>query len=234
MGPPGQPPTVPLNLIGDNGGGALFLALGVLAARIEAIRSGVGQVVDTAMVDGTSMLMSYWYAEMAMGRWTDDRGHNHLDGGAHFYRCYETSDGRYLAVGAFEPEFYANLVERLGLDPGLAAEQMDQSTWPACTEQFAEIFRSRTEKEWLEHFGEADVCVAPVLRMDEAPHHPHNVARSMFVEHDGAYHPAPAPRFSRTPGRIASPPPALGQHTEQVLAEIGLDSEQISALRPGG
>lgn len=232
MGPADRPPVVPLNLVGDNGGGALFLALGVLAARIEAIRSGIGQVVDAAMVDGAAMLMSYWYAEMAIGNWTDMRGTNSLDGAAPFYACYETSDGRYLSVGAFEPEFYANLLERLGLDAELVASQMDKSAWPERQAEFAEIFRTRTEKEWLAHFGDFDVCVAPVLSMEEAPHHPHNVARSTFVEHDGSYHPAPAPRFSRTPSAVASPPPELGQHTATILAEIGLNTDEIAALCP--
>jgi alpha-methylacyl-CoA racemase len=232
MGPADRPPVVPLNLVGDNGGGALFLALGVLAARIEAIRSGIGQVVDAAMVDGAAMLMSYWYAEMAIGNWTDMRGTNSLDGAAPFYACYETSDGRYLSVGAFEPEFYANLLERLGLDAELVASQMDKSAWPERQAEFAEIFRTRTEKEWLAHFGDFDACVAPVLSMEEAPHHPHNVARSTFVEHDGSYHPAPAPRFSRTPSAVASPPPELGQHTATILAEIGLNTDEIAALCP--
>src|SRR5581483_11743783 len=231
IGPAGAPPAIPLNLIGDYGGGALFLLTGILAARLEVLRSGRGQVVDAAMVDGVAALMAYWYAELALGRWDDaGRGTNSLDGGAPFYNCYETADGGYVAVGAFEGQFYGNLLAKLGIDDESVATQMDRSRWPELRRRFASIFATRTRDAWVEHFAGVDACVTPVLAMSEAPLHPHNVARAAFVEEGGVTQPAPAPRFSRTPAAIACPPPAVGQHTDLVLSDFGVPEAEVEAL----
>jgi alpha-methylacyl-CoA racemase len=205
-GPAGQPmPAV--NLVADFGGGAMFLVVGVLSALLERATSGRGQVVDAAMVDGAASLTTMVYTMLGTGFWTDRRRANLLDGGAPFYDTYECADGKHVAVGALEPQFYAELLAGLGLTGALpGAGQLDVSAWPAHREAFAAVFKTRTRDEWAEHFAATDACVAPVLSLTEAPHHPHNVARGTFVELDGVVQPAAAPRFSRTPARPPSPP----------------------------
>jgi alpha-methylacyl-CoA racemase len=236
IGPTGGPPVPPINLIGDFGGGGLLLAFGILAALVERGISGDGQVVDAAMVDGAAMQMSVFVGLSAMGFWNDARGTNLLDGGAHFYGAYETSDGEYVSIASYEPQFYAELARLLGplgieLDP---ATQMDTSAWPALKERMAELFRTRTRDQWVEFFGGHDVCFAPVLTMNEARAHPHNVARKTFIDVDGAPQPAPAPRFSRTPGAVERAPVVPGADTRAALADWGLTDEEVAALRSTG
>jgi alpha-methylacyl-CoA racemase len=234
IGRHGERPLPPLNLVGDFGGGGMLLALGVVCALFEAQRSGRGQVVDAAMVDGSALLMTMMYAFRAMGVWEDQRGVNLLDTGAAFYEVYETADGEHLAVGALEPQFYAALLAGLGLtdDPDLPP-QMDKSRWPELKARFAEVIRTRTRDEWEKVFEGTDACVAPVLTMAEAPEHPHNISRGTFVERYGAVQPGPAPRFSRTPGVLERPPAFPGQHTEEVLADWGFSDEERAELREG-
>jgi len=236
IGPSGGPPVPPINLIGDFGGGGLLLAFGVLAALLERERSGVGQVVDAAMVDGSAMLMSVFVGLSAMGFWSDDRGTNLLDGGAHFYGVYETADGKFISIASYEPQFYAELGRLLAplgieLDP---ARQMDQSRWPALKESMAELFHTRTRDQWGEFFAGHDVCFAPVLTMNEAREHPHNVERKTFIDIDGAPQPAPAPRFDRTPGAVQHPPVVPGTDTDTALADWGFGAEEIEELRRRG
>ncbi len=221
IGRAGQPPAPPLNLVGDFGGGALYLAVGVLAALVEARRSGRGQVVDAAMVDGAASLMTAAYALRAAGLADDRRGTNVLDGGAHYYDVYETRDGRYLAVAAIEPKFYAELLRRLGLDPD-TLPQAPRRDWPAHKTKLAAVFRSRTRDEWMAAFEGSDACVAPVLDMDEAPRHPHNRARETFVQRAGRWQPNAAPRFSRTPTRIRSDPAPAGSEPRETLRAWGI------------
>jgi alpha-methylacyl-CoA racemase len=206
MGYADRPPSPPLNLIADYGGGAMLLVTGVLAALYERDRSGIGQVVDAAMVDGVAMLSAIFHSLLAAGAWTEDREGNLLDGGAHFYRTYETADQRFVAVGAIEPQFYAALLERLELDPD-DWPQLDRTQWPALRTRLALIFRRRELKHWVELFEGTDACVAPVNTFSEASVDPHLASRQTFVEAFGVMQPAPAPRFSRTPGRIGGPPP---------------------------
>ena len=235
VGRAGQAPVPPLNLVGDFGGGGMFLAFGIVCALLEAQRSGEGQVVDAAMVDGAAVLTTMFHAFRAMGIWNDERGTNLLDTGAHFYDVYETSDGRYVSIGSIEPQFYAELLELSGL--GTADDlphQMDRGQWPAMKERLAEIFRTKTRDEWCEVMEHTDVCFAPVLGLGEAPEHPHNVERQTFVERNGVTQPAPAPRFSRTTPEIQRPPAHAGQHTDEVLAEAGLAADRIAALRDSG
>jgi alpha-methylacyl-CoA racemase len=234
LGRAGGPPTPPMNLIGDFGGGGMLLALGVLAAVYEAQRSGRGQVVDAAMVDGSAALMTMVHSFRAMGMWTDERGTNMLDTGAHFYDVYETADGKYLSVGAIEPQFYAALLAGLGLDGEELPWQHDREQWPALKERFAAIFKTRTRDEWCAIFDGTDACVAPVLTIPEAVVHPHNVERGTFVEVAGVTQPAPAPRFDRTPGEISKPPPHAGQHTDEILRDAGFDTDRIAKLRAVG
>ncbi len=229
-------PCAPINLIGDFGGGGLLLAYGVLAAIIERSTSGQGQVIDAAMVDGSAMLMSVFVGLSAMGFWSDDRGTNLLDGGAHFYGPYETADGSYISIASYEPQFYAALCALLGplgipLDP---ATQMDQSTWPGLKEQMAELFRTRDRDAWTEFFAGHDVCFAPVLTMNEARSHPHNVARETFIEVEGAPQPAPAPRFSRTPGSVDRPPVVPGTDTDTALLDWGFAADEVATLKASG
>jgi alpha-methylacyl-CoA racemase len=235
IGRQGQPPTPPLNLVGDFGGGGLLLAFGIACALFEASRSGEGQVVDAAMVDGAANLMSMFFGFRAMGMWSPERGTNLLDTGAHFYDVYECADGRYVSIGSIEPQFYAELLKRTGLDgdPELA-HQMDRSRWPVLKEKLAEVFRSRTRDEWCEEMEGTDVCFAPVLSMEEAPGHPHNVARGTFATRDGLVQPAPAPRFSRTAPALDRPPAFPGQHTDEVLADWGFPPDEVAALRVAG
>lgn len=223
MGRQGQAPSPPLNLVGDYGGGSLYLAMGVCAALYEVQRSGKGQVIDAAITDGAASLMAVMYGLHAAGIWGDRRDANLLDGGAHFYDVYECADGEFLAVGSLEPQFHALLLKGLGLadDPAFAA-QMDKSAWPALSEKVAAAIVTKTREQWRLIFEGTDACVAPVLSMAEAPGHPHNVARGTFADVDGAAQPAPAPRFSRTPGAIQGPPAAVGAHQEEVLRAWGI------------
>jgi alpha-methylacyl-CoA racemase len=232
----GQPPTPPLNLVGDYGGGAMFLAFGVVCGLLEAQRSGSGQVVDAAMVDGTAALMTMFWTLREVGAF-DERhpGTNLLDTGAHFYDVYECADGKFVSVGALEPQFYAELLGRLGLERDEAfADQMNRTSWPHLKERLAESFRSRTRDEWCELFDGTDACVAPVLTMSEAAEHPHNVARGTFVDIDGRVQPAPAPRFSRTPACVDGAPAHPGEHSREVLIDWGIDAERIEALVQSG
>ncbi len=215
---PAERPVIPLNLIGDFGGGSTYLVMGVLAALIEARSSGQGQVVDAAITDGASSLMSFLYGMHAGGGWVDQRASNVLDGGLPWYQVYETADGKFLAVGALEPQFYQALLDGLGL----TLEEAPKEPSDALRERFAAIFATRTRDDWMDVFAGTDACVAPVLSMTEAPQHPHNVARETFVDIDGVIHPAPAPRFSRTPSTIASPAAAPGSHTLEALTDWGV------------
>jgi alpha-methylacyl-CoA racemase len=234
MGSPDAPPPVPLNLVGDFGGGAMMLAMGVLAALHEREQSGQGQVVEAAMSDGTLALMALFYAMRDAGHWVDARGANQPQGFAPFYRCYETSDGQYLAVGAVEAKFYAALLDGLGFDPALAETQHDRAQWPALMPVFEEAFRARTRAEWEDVFATRDACVTPVLSMIEAPAHPHNAARDCFVDANGHVQVAPPVRFGRTPASIGGPSPEAGADNERVLAEIGINADELARLRADG
>ena len=233
IGRAGEPPVPPLNLVADFGGGGMVLALGIAAALVERNTSGAGQVVDAAMVDGVSVMMSIFHGMTAMGVWSEEHGTNMLDSGAHWYDAYETADGRYISIGPVEPQFYTLLLDKLGLD---AAEfpHFDKAKWPELKVRFTEIFKTRTRDEWCDLLEGTDACFAPVLTMSEAPTHPHNVARGTFVTEYGVPQAAPAPRFSRTPGSIDAPPPHAGQHTDEVLGEFGFSTEKIEALRASG
>ena len=233
VGRAGDPPVPPLNLVGDFGGGALFLAFGVLAAVLSARRTGEGQVVDAAMVDGSASMMAMTHSFLNAGFWTEQRGSNILDTGAHFYEVYETSDGRYVAVGAIEAKFYLLLVTGLGLDPAQLPAQMDRATWPSMKERFARIFAAKTRDEWTEIFSDVDACVTPVLSPLEAVRHPYNTARDVF-DVDGPNQPQPAPRFSKTPGRIASAPQVPGSGTREGLLSWGIDLSRQESLREMG
>ncbi len=231
VGEPGSRPVPPLNLVGDYGGGALYLTLGILAALVERERSGAGQVVDAAMIDGAASLMTTFYELMDTGLWTEQRGANLLDGGAPFYRTYATADGRYMAVGALEPMFFRALILGLGLSGEPLPEQYDGAAWPLLTERIAVAFKTRTQSEWQAVFDGTDACVTPVLSMREAAVHPHNIARRTFVERNGAPTPGPAPRFSRSrmvPGRGGHGP---GTHTDEVLYELGYSESELADLR---
>jgi alpha-methylacyl-CoA racemase len=229
MGDADTPPPVPLNLIGDFGGGGMLLAFATAAALVERAQSGRGQVVDVAMIDGVASLMASIFQVAAMGQWNPERGSNWLQGAAPWYRSYETSDGRYVTVGSLEPQFYALLLERLGL---AAAEwpQWDRDQWPLLTERLAELFASRSLADWCKELEGTDACFAPALTMDEVIDHPHLAARDVYVEYEGVTQPAPAPRFERTPGAIAAPPPWPGEHTVAVLAELDIDADRSAAL----
>jgi alpha-methylacyl-CoA racemase len=222
IGRAGQAPVPPVNLVGDFGGGALFLAMGVLAAVWEAGRSGCGQVVDAAIVDGASSLTGILHGLLAAGRWTDERGANFLDGGVPWYDTYQTADGGYMAVGALEPKFYGELLDRLGLDAAALGDREDPATWPALRTAITGAFGSRTRAEWTRAFAGSDACVAPVLSLTEAPDHPHLRARETFVDVGRVRQPAPAPRFSRTEAGPPAPPAEPGTHTREVLIDAGV------------
>lgn len=223
MGRKDAPPAPPLNLVGDFGGGALYLAMGVCAALLEAQRSGQGQVIDCAMTDGAASLMAMFSGMRAAGWWSDERDANLLDGGAHFYDVYECADGAFVALGAIEPQFYALLLQKTGLsdDPAFAA-QMDRSAWPELSERLAAVIKTKTREEWRVLMEGTDVCFAPVLSLAEAPEHPHNKARAAFTTVAGVVQPSAAPRFSRTPGAVQGPPVTPGADTGQVLADWGV------------
>jgi alpha-methylacyl-CoA racemase len=235
IGRAGQAPVPPLNLVGDFGGGGMLLALGVVAALLESSKSGQGQVVDAAMVDGAATLMSMFHGMKAMGFWTEERGTNLLDTGAHFYDVFECADGKYVSIGSIEPQFYAELLRLTGLegDEELKA-QMNRGQWPQLKEKLATTFRSKTRDEWCSIMEGSDVCFAPVLSLSEAPQHPHNVARGTFTELAGVVQPAPSPRFSRTPGEISRPPSHPGQHTDEALGDWGFTTDEVAKLREAG
>jgi alpha-methylacyl-CoA racemase len=236
FGRAGEAPVPPLNMVGDFGGGGMFLALGVVAALLEAQTSGQGQVVDTAMVDGTAVLMTMFWSMQAAGIFDEqNRGTNLLDTGAHFYDVYECSDGRYISIGSIEPQFYAELMRLTGLEgDDQFARQMDATQWPELKVRIAELFKTKTCDEWCELMEMTDVCFAPVLTMSEAAQHPHNVERETFIELGGIVQPAPAPRFSRTASEVTQLPAHAGQHTREVLADWGVDAARIGQLIESG
>lgn len=220
----GEAPHPPLNLIGDYGGGGMLLLAGILAALYETAKSGQGQVIDAAMTDGTASLMTMIYGLRASGQWRDEPGTNMLDGGAHFYDCYRCADGGFISIGPIEPQFYGELLTRCGLEHDADfKEQMNASAWPQLKEKLQSLFESRSRDAWCTLLEGTDVCFAPVLSMAEAPLHPHNKARATFVNIDGVPQPAPAPRFSRTPGELTTPPPHTGAHHQQILTDWGID-----------
>ena len=219
IGDPGEPPKPPLNLVGDYGGGGMLLAFGVASALYERERSGLGQVIDVAMVDGVASLLAIVCQLQAQGAWSQERGKNWLDGASPWYRAYATSDGRFVTVAALEPKFYSVLLERLGLDEK-DWPQWDRGRWDALTARMAQLFSQRTLDEWRAELEGTDVCFAPALRVDEATRHPQLAKRETYVAPDGVVQPAPVPRFGRTPGAIQGPPPTPGEHTEEVLAEL--------------
>ena len=214
--------TPPLNLIGDFGGGALYLAFGVVCALLEARASGEGQVVDAAMVDGAAHLMTMMYGLSQQGKWTDKRQDNLLDGGAHFYGAFECADGKWIAIGSIEPQFYRLLLDTLGIDPDAEGVSQSKEDWQRMREQLRQTFLREPQSHWCELMEGTDICFAPVLSMADAPEHPHNKDRSVFVKDFGITQPGPAPRFSRTPGSIRRPPPQPGEHTAEVLEEWGI------------
>jgi alpha-methylacyl-CoA racemase len=235
IGRHGQPPTPPLSLVGDFGGGGMVLALGICAALVERQASGRGQVIDAAMVEGAALLATPFFGYVQNGSWSTERGTNIVDSGAPFYDVYETSDRRWLSVGAMEPQFYGALLSLLGLDgdPDLP-DQHDRAAWPAMKERFAAIIATRTRDEWCAAAAGVEACVAPVLGPDEVEQDPHNAARGTFVRHEGLMQPAPAPRFSRTPTALGLRPPLPGEHTTEALADWGLAPDRVAALREAG
>ena len=229
-----EKPVPPLNLVGDFGGGALYLAFGLLAGVLHARATGQGQVIDCAMSDGAASLMAMFYGFKGAGMWQDKRRTNLLDGGAHFYDTYQCADGGWISIGSIEPQFYALLLEKTGItDPAFKA-QMDRSQWPSLRDGLAKAIALKTRDEWCAIMEGSDVCFAPVLDLDEAPKHAHNQARQTFVEVSGVVQPAPAPRFSATPGMIAGPPPAIGAHNREALTQWGLTDAQVDELRSSG
>ncbi|MFK8020189.1 MAG: CaiB/BaiF CoA transferase family protein [Pseudomonadales bacterium] len=235
IGRAGEKPAIPLNLVGDFGGGGLMLAFGLVCALFESKSSAQGQVVDAAMIDGTAALMTSTFAAFQANYWSDNRGTNMLDGGSHFYEIFETSDGKYISLGAIEPQFYAELLEKLGTPAKeMFAEQYDIANWPLMQDQMAELIKQKTRDEWDSVFSGSDVCYAPVLSMAEVRQHPHHKARETFEDQDGVWQPKPAPRFSRTEATIQRPPATIGQHTKEVLTELGFHAEEISAFLESG
>lgn len=224
MGRKGEPPAPPLNLIGDYGGGALYLAFGLCAGILHARASGQGQVIDCAMTDGAASLAAMFYGMRAMGLWSDERQANLLDGGAHFYDTYECSDGKWVSIGSIEPQFYALLLEKIELKDEQFSNQMSREDWPDLKEKLALIIKAKSRDEWCALLEGTDVCFAPVLSMAEAPDHPHNQARETFVEIEGVMQPAPAPRFSETPGAIQGRPPGQGEHGQDILKDWGISA----------
>ena len=234
IGGAGGKPVPPLNLVGDYGGGALYLAFGVMAALFERQRSGRGQVVDAAMVDGAASLAAIFYGLHAAGQWDAPRGENLLDGGAPFYDSYETADGRWVSLAALEPKFFAPLAQALGLDARFVQRQYDRRLWPEMRAAIAAAVRQRTRDAWCALLEGSDACFAPVLDFDEAPRHHHAHERGAFVDVGGVLQPAPAPRFDRTPAGHPRPAPEVGQHTEELLREAGCSADEIAALRAAG
>jgi alpha-methylacyl-CoA racemase len=223
-------PIPPLNLVGDFGGGALYLVFGLLAGVIHARSTGQGQVVDCAMSEGAASLMAMFYGMKASGMWRDSRRSNLLDGGAHFYDTYRCADGKWISIASIEPQFYAELIAKTGISDEEFKAQMDRDAWPRLRERLAGVIARKTRDEWCAIMEGSDVCFAPILTLEEAPGHKHNVARGTFVEVEGVKQPGPAPRFSATPGKVAGPPPAIGADTAVALADWGLSAAEIEAL----
>jgi alpha-methylacyl-CoA racemase len=234
IGRRGEAPVPPLNLVGDFGGGGVYLALGVVAGMLEAQKSGKGQVIDVAMIDGASSLMAGIYGLRGAGVWNDNRGENILDTGAHYYNVYETSDGKYISIGSIEAKFYAELLRLSGLEHEKLPRQNDRTQWPVFQERLKALFKTKTRDQWCAIMEGSEICFAPVLTMAEAPQHPHNRHRGTFVEMDGVVQPAPAPRFSRTPSKIQRPPARPGEHTEEGLRAWGFGASELEQLRASG
>ncbi|MFP6614996.1 MAG: CaiB/BaiF CoA-transferase family protein [Candidatus Hydrogenedentota bacterium] len=234
IGPKGEKPVPPLNLVGDFGGGGMVLALGVVAALLETQKSGQGQVVDAAMTDGSAALMGIIFGLKASGMWSSERGTNMLDGGAHFYDTYECADGKWISIGSIEPQFYALLLEKTGIDDPAFRNQMDKDAWPELSEKITKVFLTKTRAEWCDIMEGTDICFAPILDFDEAPEHPHNKARNTFIEIDGVTQHAPAPRFSRTENATPSPPPNAGEHTDEILSGWGFSEDEVAQLKDSG
>lgn len=230
MGHADRPPTPPLHLVGDMGGGAMMLAFGIVSALLETSRSGQGQIVDAAICDGVSVLATMYHGMIQSGLWSTRREANMLDGGAHFYGCYTCADNRFISIGAIEPQFYALLLQRCGIDDPDFQAQWSQKNWPALRVKLENLFKTRSRDQWCQLLEGSDACFAPVLDFSEAAQHPHNVARGTFIATDGIQHPAPAPRFSRTPA-VAGSVPKVGQHTLEVLNELGYSDLEIATLR---
>jgi alpha-methylacyl-CoA racemase len=234
IGRKGDRPVPPLNLVGDFGGGGMFLAFGLVCGLLEAQKSGRGQVVDAAMVDGSATLMAMFFSMLHLGVFSTERGTNLLDTGAHFYDVYETKDGRYVSVGSIEPQFYAELVQKAGLDPQRFGEQMNPVKWPDYKKELMEVFKSKTQEEWCAIMEGSDVCFAPVLSIAEASQHPHNQARGTFITVNGVLQPAPAPRFSRTAPEVKAGGPVDGQETVRILSDYGFADGEIRGLQAQG
>ncbi|MEH6551133.1 MAG: CaiB/BaiF CoA-transferase family protein [Pseudomonadales bacterium] len=234
MGYKGQKPAIPLNLVGDFGGGGLLLAYGILAALLEAQKSGIGQVVDANMMDGVTSLMAIVFGAYQSGFWSDERGTNMLDGGSFYYNVYETLDGKYVTIGSIEPQFYAELLRILGEDGKALPEQYDMEKWPEAVEHLTGVFKKKTREQWCELMEGTDVCFAPVLSMSELKDHPHHKARGLFNEEDGVWQPTPAPRFSRTEAKLTTSPVAPGANSDEILAEFGFDDKQVAELKEKG
>ena len=227
-------PIPPLNLVGDFGGGALYLAFGLLAGVIHARATGQGQVIDCAMSDGAASLMAMFYGMKGSGMWQDERRANLLDGGAHFYDTYQCSDGGWVSIGSIEPQFYALLLEKTGITDPQFKNQMSRDEWPELSAKLAAVIRTKTRDQWSELMAGTDVCFAPVLTLEEAPKHEHNAARETFVTIEGVVQPAPAPRFSATPGAVQGPPPAIGAHSDSALADWGFAAAEVERLKAVG
>ncbi len=234
IGRPGEKPVPPLNLIGDFGGGGMLLAYGMVCGLLEAQRSGKGQVIDAAMIDGSAALMAAFFGMGAVGRFSDQRGTNLLDGGAHFYNTYETQDGKHICIGSIEPQFYTLLIEKSGVDAEQFKAQQDNTRWLDYSAELSQVFKSKTQAEWCEIMEGTDVCFAPVLSVFDAPNHPHNQHRKTFVEVDGIPQPAPAPRFSRTQPEIRGSARQPGEDSEAILQDYGFGPDDINALRTKG
>ena len=234
IGRVGEKPAIPLNLVGDFGGGGLMLAYGMVCALLEAKGSGKGQIVDAAMIDGAATLMASTFAANQAGFWSDERGANLLDSGSHFYEVYETADGKYISLGSIEPQFYAALLNKLGDDGKHFENQFDMGNWPQMKIKMAEVIKRKTRDEWDKIFAGEDVCYAPVLSMSEVRHHPHHQARGTFIDDGDVWQPAPAPRFSRTNGELRCAAATIGEHTKEVLREFGFSDEEIKERLESG